>query len=148
MNRNILRGLVVVCVLSLCTNAYFCVRHFTQRSSNFRDMAMVPYYLSLALASYQVEFNRGKYPSNIHYQPGNPDLQMAFASFTASESLYSEYGYDTSSVYSFLDELRNSDDSTAYHDLLGIKSYLPNRLVKPSEIQPLFTAIARELKKM
>lgn len=148
LNRNIIRGLVVVCVLSLLANAYFGVRHLTQRSSNYHDMAMVPCYLSVALSSYQIEFNKDKYPATIHYQLGNPSLQMAFASFTSSESLYSEYGYDTSWVYGFLDQLRNSSDSTAYHDFLGIKSHLPNRFVKPSDIQPLFNAMAADLKKM
>ncbi|WDL97187.1 hypothetical protein [Alicyclobacillus sp. ALC3] len=147
MNRLTARGLTVVCVVSLCLNGYFAVRHFAQRSSDYHAMAMVPYYLSLALVSYTIEFNKKEYP-NTHYQPGHTDLQMAYTAFQASNSLYGEYGYNTTSINGFLDQLRNSSDSSAYHDLVAIKPYLSNTFVKPSQIQPLFNAIADEYKNM
>lgn len=135
----------MVCVLSLCTNAYVVIRHFAQRSSNYNDMAMVPYYLSMALDSYIIEFTKKGDP-NEHYQPGNLSVQMAFSSYQASESLYREYGYNTNAALTFLDQLRNASDAQAYHELLSLKSYLPNTFIKPSQIQPLFNAMASEYK--
>lgn len=143
MNRNLTRVIIGVCVLSLCFNGYFVVRHITHRSADYRAMDLAPEYLFAAFASFTIEFNKERYP-NTHYQPGNQALQMAFSAFQASQPLYSQYGYNTSSVYSSLDNLRNSSDQQAYHDLSSIKSFLTSRTIQPSEIQPLFNSIAKQ----
>jgi hypothetical protein len=145
--RNIIRVLISICVLSLCANAYIIVRAVSQRASDYKGMSMVPNYLAAALVSYDLEFNKKDNP-NVHFQPGLSSVQMAFSGFQASEPLYSNYDYHTDYVYYFLSDLMNSSDTTIYRELSDIKSYLPNRFIKPSEIQPLFNAIAREYTKI
>lgn len=108
---------------------------------------MTPYYLSLALDSYTLQFEKNRSP-NVHFQPGRPSIDMAFSAYQAAEPLFNRYGFkDTEYVYDFLYDLHfNSSDTTAYHELLGIKSFLPGHYLTASEIQQLFSAIAKEYK--
>lgn len=141
----LIRAVTIVCVLSLCLNGIFLVRNIAQRSSNMRGMDMTPYYLSLALNSYSLEFEKNRSP-NVHFQPGRPSIDMAFSAYQAAEPLFNRYGFkNTVYVYDFLYNLYFlSSDRTAYHELLGIKSFLPNHYLTSSEIQRLFSAIAKE----
>lgn len=144
VNAKRFRWVAGICIASLCLNAFFVIRDESRRSTNYREMSMVPYYLSMALASYKAQFS---HDPNVHYVPGSFSVNMAFSAYQASESLYEDYGYHDSEVYGFLYNLTvSSSDATAYHDLLGIASYLPNTYIKSSQIQPLFNAMAREMK--